>query len=411
MPFSSRVPGGARVLALIFLTTTVLLSVALAASWAWFRHLALTTPLPTPPDPVHETSPEPVSPLLLAYQLDLPGRGEIFPALSSATDRWPIAILTIANHSDRPVWQAVRAQVTPGWANPTEQTLILAPHETRSLPLSPELTPAAYENNEIRRATIQVVVTNADGEVNYARERQVLLHSALDLYWGQRFSNAQYVARWVTPHDAAVLQLVANATHYLPGGRFRGYNAPGGKMSPRAVAQQVRQEARAIFEALRHSGLTYVSSIYTFGDFAGEAQRIRLPSETLGLKNANCIDVSVAFASAIENIGMRPVLVIVPRHAFVGVRLGAQSEDTLYLDLTVLPQGTMEQAVARANTWLRKFSPGRVLTVDVAAARLLKIYPLIAPQAMTPPSPRSPQLAQRTRVDHRFHGSNGSGDR
>ena len=37
---------------------------------------------------------------------------------------------------------------------------------------------------------------------------------------------------------------------------------------------------------------------------------------------------------------MKPVIVIVPGHAFTGVRLGPNSSDFLYLDLTVLPRGT-----------------------------------------------------------------------
>jgi hypothetical protein len=44
--------------------------------------------------------------------------------------------------------------------------------------------------------------------------------------------------------------------------------------------------------------------------------------------------------------------------------------------LTVLPKGTMTEATKRAETWLKKFQPQEVLTVDVAAARLLKVYPL-----------------------------------
>jgi hypothetical protein len=48
----------------------------------------------------------------------------------------------------------------------------------------------------------------------------------------------------------------------------------------------------------------------------------------------------------------------------------------LYLDLTVLPNGSFEQAEARARRWLAKTPADRVLTVDVAAARALGIYPM-----------------------------------
>jgi hypothetical protein len=127
---------------------------------------------------------------------------------------------------------------------------------------------------------------------------------------------------------------------------------------------------------LKRSRISYVTSIYTFGNYPGETQRIRLPRETLALNNANCIDVSVVFASAMENLGMQPVIVIVPGHAFTGVRMGPNSRKILYLDLTVLPEGTFLSAIRRADQWLKKTAASEVLTVDIGAARSLGIYPM-----------------------------------
>jgi hypothetical protein len=58
------------------------------------------------------------------------------------------------------------------------------------------------------------------------------------------------------------------------------------------------------------------------------------------------------------------------------VKLGEQSQQILYVDLTVLPRGTFEQATARARGWLNKTPPEQVLTVDVAAVRAMGIYPM-----------------------------------
>jgi hypothetical protein len=77
-----------------------------------------------------------------------------------------------------------------------------------------------------------------------------------------------------------------------------------------------------------------------------------------------------------ENLGMKPVVVIVPGHAFTGVRLGPNSQQILYLDLTVLPRGTFNSAQRRAQEWLKKFPPDQVLTVDIGAARSLGVYPM-----------------------------------
>ena len=365
----------ARVIAALFALTTLLLAAALAGSWYYVYQYVSREGMPPPPALPQAMHPAagPVSPLQINYKLDLPGRGEIFPALTAgrAADYWPVAVLTISNASDRPVAQTVEAQI-PGWSEPAQHSLILGPHSTHNLQISPELLPQAFANQEFRRATLEVRVSSPQGPEHYFQERPVFLHSAYDLYWGKSFSNAQFIARWVTPHDPAVLRLVAEARRYLRSGRMPGYGG-GNKVN---VEPQVRAQAAAIFQALRHSGVSYVTSIYTFGDFRSDAQRIRLPQETLTLDTANCIDVSVAFASAVENLGMDPAIVIVPGHAFAGVRLGPEAQDWLYLDLTVLPRGTFQQALGRAEHWLKKTPPNQVLMVDVAAARALRIYPI-----------------------------------
>jgi hypothetical protein len=370
----SREPGrAARILAWVFLATTIGFGGALAWTWIFVSRLTLR-PLPEPPLPAKlQIGSGPASPLQMQYQLNMPGRGEIFPALAGApvADYWPVAVLSVANTSSKAVLQIITAEVR-GWSSELRQTAVIGPHEVRIFSLNPELTANAYENGEIHPATLVVEVQDPGTGHTFAQQRPVLIHSASDLFWGRKFANAQQLARWVTPHDDKVLQLVSHAERFVPGGKLRGYNfVPGVKLE-----NQVRAQAQAVFQAIRRSGISYVSSIYTFGNYPGETQRIRLPRETLELSNANCIDVSVAFASAMENLGMKPVIVIVPGHAFTGVRLGPNSQDVLYLDLTVLPRGTFAAAVARAKAWLRKTPPNEVLTVDIGAARSLGVYPM-----------------------------------
>jgi hypothetical protein len=367
----------ARTLAWVFLSTTICLGVALASGWIFVSRLALK-PLPDPPLPAKlQISSGPASPLQIQYQLNMPGRGEIFPALTSAqaADYWPVAVLSVANTSNKAVLQIITAEVR-GWSNEVRQTAVIGPHEVRMFNLDPELLTKAYGNGEIQSATLVVEVQDPATGHTFAQQRPVFIHSASDLFWGRKFANAQLLARWVTPHDDKILQLVSHAERLVPGGRLRGYNLVPGV----DLAKQVRAQAEAVFRAMRRSGISYVSSIYTFGNYPDETQRIRLPRETLELSNANCIDVSVAFASALENLGMKPVVVIVPGHAFTGVRLGPNSPDILYLDLTVLPNGTFAAAEARAQAWRKKTPQSEVLTVDIGAARSLGIYPMPEPE-------------------------------
>lgn len=392
-----------RFLAAFFFLSTVALAIGLGMALDYIYEQSAAEIPPPPPPPVPAVSSGPVSPLLVRYQLELPGRGEIFPALyaGNVMDYWPVAVLTIANTSSQPVTQHVSAEVQ-GWSSRSESSTIVAPRETRKVLIRPELLPRAYDNSELRHATLRVEVSTPGIGRVFSRVRPVFLHSASDFYWGDRFSNAQFIARWVTPHDGSVQRLVADARRFLPNGRFPGYNDLA--RAKRTPDRTVPNQARAVFEALRRSGISYVSSIFTFGSLPELSQRIRLPRETLFLNTANCIDVSVAFASAMENIGLKPVIVIVPGHAFVGVKTAPDSSENLYLDLTVLPKGTFTQAIARAQTWMKKTPADKVLTVDVAAVRALGIYPLptgglqsaIDAAELDRPEPRQPQPVSRS---------------
>jgi hypothetical protein len=364
-----------QVLTLLSTTAAIGLGIAFGVSWSYAKKLEESANQPLIVRERAEATALPVSPLLMRYQLELPGRGEIFPALTvgAPAEYWPVGILTMTNDSEHPVMQVVSTEV-PSWSLHQEQTLILGAHESRQLRLSPPLLPQAYQLQDIRRASLSVRVNDERGDALFAQTRPVLVHSSNDIYWGQRFSNAQFVARWVTPHDPSVLNVISGARRFAPNGRLAGYLNP--PKTRNGLDMQVRLQANAIFRALSHSGISYVSSIFTFGEHVGEAQRIRLPRETLSLNNANCMDVSAVFASAMENLGMKPVIVIIPGHALAGVKLGDQSQQTLYVDLTVLPRGTFEQAIARAQGWLKKTPPEQVLTVDIAAARAMGIYPM-----------------------------------
>ena len=323
----------------------------------------------------YDDGPLTVSPLLLDYQLDLPGRGEVFPAMAAggASDYWPLAILRVTNTGARPSAQTITAEV-PGWSRPMVKSIVVGARSGAQLMIQPELLPDAYRNEEIRHATLTVQAVGPEGTVLFAENRPVLIHGGSEIYWGQKFSNAQVAARWVTPHDPSVLQLVSEAREFARRGRMAGYSGATGDSA--AIARHVVDQAKAVFQAMRNSGISYVNSLFVMGSYVGEAQRVRLPSETLRLNVANCMDVSVVFASAMENLGMQPLLILGPGHAIVGVRLGRNAQDVLYLDLTVLPDGTFSSAEQRGRNWLQKTPDEEELVVDVAAARVLGIYPL-----------------------------------
>jgi len=116
---------------------------------------------------------------------------------------------------------------------------------------------------------------------------------------------------------------------------------------------------------------------------------VRLPQESVLQKSANCIDGAVLFASLFENIGLEPLIVLTPGHAFIGVRLAPNSRETLFIETTLIGrrvmesiltlQSTFDAAVSEANAEYNNAittDPSSVHIIDIKKERENGIYPL-----------------------------------
>ena len=145
------------------------------------------------------------------------------------------------------------------------------------------------------------------------------------------------IAGWVTPHDPAVEALIDSAKTYHPDRALVGYQGTGDHDS--IVAAQ----ARAIYDALQKDfNITYVNSATSFMG----GQRVLFPADALSGGHANCIDGTVLFASALENIGIQPVIVLLPAHAFVGWRTWSGSDTLDFLETTMIGSDSFDSAEA-----------------------------------------------------------------
>lgn len=131
-----------------------------------------------------------------------------------------------------------------------------------------------------------------------------------------------------------------------------------------------RDVLSAIYSELQSRGLSYA---HIAGNFFDSAQPVRWPSQSLSDSAANCIDGSVLFASLAELAGADPVLIIVPGHAYFGIRARHSSDPagtgTVYAVETTM-MGTHPFASAYAQgiaSWLDDSTAKHV--VDIAKAR------------------------------------------
>jgi len=305
--------------------------------------------------------------------------GEIYPvfanyaSLQKQNERsFGVLSVNVSNPGETPIRQRITVKIT-GWSDQEIQLVELAPGASKLYMFAPTFLPRFYHNHEITAATAEVSVTDISGGSIYETTVPVRLRSAEDMYWGNNFRYAPFIASWVTPHDLHVESVLGQAKNLTVDHRLPGYE------SWKSAAQQEQEtyrEAKAIFTALKRLGVSYVKSSSTLGDHKTVSERVRMPRVSLGQSSANCIDAAVMYASLFENLGMDATVVIVPGHAYAGVRVAQGSEKFIFLDVALTGRTTFEAAVASADKGMARYAPNSVKKVLIQQARDSGIYPM-----------------------------------
>ncbi|MFC5268107.1 hypothetical protein ACFPJ1_38850 [Kribbella qitaiheensis] len=224
-----------------------------------------------------------------------------------------------------------------GYSAPAIDTVELPDRKAHSFDLLPTLFPAELAAvRELTRATVSVLVEDLDSEkVEVHRTcplwllaRSTAPLSVHDPTTGAEVDLTPYLGAFVTPNVPEVLDLLPVVRTKHPEHRLSGYQGSSDVVEP---------QVQAVFEALRDSGIGYVNSVIAFDPEDGTAnQRIRLPRETLRYQSANCLDGTVLVASVLEAMSLRPAIVLVPGHAFVGWETWPNTDEWRYLETEMI---------------------------------------------------------------------------
>jgi hypothetical protein len=313
------------------------------------------------------------------YRVEAGLDGEIFPAFANYASlqkmsdrRFGVVSVTVSNTTGESIHQRVRLEI-PGWSDPEIQLVDLEPGAQRALLFAPAFLSRMYQNREITAASALVSVTDLEGRNLYSATVPVRLRSSEDMYWGDGFKYASFIASWVTPHAPEVESALSRAKQYTPDRRLPGYED---WKNSHDQEQETYREARAIFTALQSAGLSYVKSSLTLGGHQAVSERVRMPYISLRQNSANCIDAVVLYASLFENLSMDAKVVIVPGHAYVGVRVSPASPRFLMIDAALTGRASFETAVDSARRGLAKRAASQVIQVLIPEARSSGIYPM-----------------------------------
>ena len=263
------------------------------------------------------------------------------------------------------------------WISPVNTTVYLAPLETKQIAQTP--FGKQLLNNRSTTPAAVLLIAKLNNEVVFEETKNIKIRPTDDMIWSLRspWDSKELIAAWVTPKDEAVEEILSHAKEKLFNRTLAGY-----------LGSNLIAEIKAIFNAVRNAKVSYVNSSMSFGQI-GFTQRVRTPKESILQRSANCIDVTVLFASLFENIGLEPLIILMPRHAIVGVRMAPNSEDALFIETTLVGRNMMESIITFQTTFdaaieqgLKVYNealinnPANVQILDIKKLREKGIYPL-----------------------------------
>ncbi|HOF16492.1 MAG TPA: zinc-ribbon domain-containing protein [Bacteroidales bacterium] len=228
----------------------------------------------------------------------------------------------------------------PDLSNISENTFELQPYATEILEIPLTFKCKFFQINEKLNTQINFSISQ-DGRYIYRESVPINIASKGTMIWSYQtlFDMKELIACFVNPHDPNIERIVSEAKELKYDRRLTGYQIN----DPYMQAFETKEQIKAIFLALRNIGTSYVNSTLTFT--SGHTQRVRTPSESIENKQANCIDGAVLFASLFENIGLEPLIIIGPQHAFVAVRKTPGSKECYFLETTVTGETNNEETI------------------------------------------------------------------
>ncbi|MNJ19099.1 ATP-dependent RecD-like DNA helicase [compost metagenome] len=252
---------------------------------------------------------------------------------------------------------------------------------------------------EAELSTFTFVLEVDDREAESGRKTVALLEQVVDLLprnqWGGLRHIPDMTAAFVQPNDPAVERLLKQAAELLrlsdKSSSLDGYE--GG-------SKRAWQLASAVWGAVARMKLDYALPPASFEQ---SGQKVRSPSQIADTGLATCMDLTLLFCAALEQIGLNPVIVFTRGHAFAGLWLKPEEFTTALVDdvtavrkrvklqelvlfettlITHNPIPSFSYAVERGAKQVAEDAESDFeMLLDIRRARLQRIKPLASSEA------------------------------
>ncbi|MBC7389830.1 MAG: DUF4011 domain-containing protein, partial [Opitutaceae bacterium] len=201
----------------------------------------------------------------------------------------------------------------------------------------------------------------------------------------------EMLSAFVTPNHPDIAKVIIRASSILE--KWTG--KPSFDAYQSLNPDRVKKQMAAIYESIAEMNLVYCTVPASFEE---SGQRVRMCDAIFKQRMANCLDISLLYASCLEAVGIQPIIVVVKGHAFAGGWLIDDSfpdsvnddvslltkrtangiDEIVLVEATYMNAGTsagFDAAVQDANYKLLK-EDDFILFIDVRRARFSGIRPL-----------------------------------
>jgi len=249
---------------------------------------------------------------------------------------------------------------------------------------------------EAEQATVCLILRRRDGGGDEVARLEKVVELLPRNQWGGLSYAPELVAAFVQPNEPQIERLLKKAADIL---RKNGKNAAldgyaGG-------AKRAWEIASALWSAVGAMGLDYALPPASF-EYTG--QKVRSSQQIADSGLGTCLDLSLMFASALEQAGLDPVVVFTKDHAFSGVWLRTSEFSSAVIDdvtalrkriklkeLVLFETTIVTHRPCPSFSYAAKLGSDLVaedkqeqfeLAIDVRRARLQRIKPLASAEAV-----------------------------
>ena len=234
------------------------------------------------------------------------------------------------------------------------------------------------EVKQVRPETLVVSVVTSSGKrlqtscVVTVHPINEVVSKLFDSETGQWQDTSICFAAYVNEGHPLINQIIQEAALKTSVTRFSGYEFG---------LKSVKDQMQAVWETLAARGLNYSDLATTSSEVSGvSSQYVRFVNESLKDQGANCVDASLLFVSIFRRIGLRPVLIFVPGHCFIGVYDKEQGGEIITLETTLLSSSTFAQAESAGDKEMQMASAMMGQTgfsyIDLSLARDSGVLPI-----------------------------------